>query len=287
MIQAGYTYVFATYTAAHGPHTKLREFVKQFNEAARKMKSGRAWQTFAARWAVRHSIRTVEVTDDVPSADERSGWHYHCHIVIFLEKQYLTEKEAKKMKSEMADMWLHALDRVGLSASRANGVDVDLPRIPVGASGTEAIKPLAQYVCKNIAWEMTAQATKVGAMERRISIWAMQRQALTTHPELLPRLEEYIRAMRGIAWMTWTQGLRHFVGLSDISDAELLEGAAATPIYTLTQADLTAVSRQGGQRKLLDAAEAGGVEGIKAALTAAHAGYDILTGDPWRPPDDG
>jgi len=286
MIQEGFTYVSATLTAAHGPCTKLHEFIKQFNDAARKMKSGRAWQAFAGRWAVRYSIRTVDTTDDAPGTDPaaRSGWHYHFHIIFFLEKHHLTENEAQKMESELADMWINALGRVGLSASRANGVAVDLPHLSVGVSGADAIKPLAQYVAKNVAWEMTGQDTKIGRMDRRISIWGMQRLALTSHPELLPRLDEYIRAMRGIAWMTWTQGLKHFVGLDELSDAELLEGAVATPIYTLTQADLTAVARQAGQRKLLEAAEAGGLEGIRAALAAAHAGHDILIGEPWLPP---
>ena len=40
---------------------------------------------------------------------------------------------------------------------------------------------------------------------------------------------------------------------------------------------------KGGQRKMLAVAEARGLQGIRDGLAAAHAGYDILTGEAWVP----
>jgi len=130
LIEEGHTYILLTLTTSHTVADDLRELASLFQAACRAIKAGRRWQDLARTWAIRHSIRIIEVTDDIPDADpaECTGWHYHCHIIIFLERPPLTAKEGRAIEADLSNMWLRALDRVGLSASRAHGCRVDIPR---------------------------------------------------------------------------------------------------------------------------------------------------------------
>jgi len=124
-----------------------------------------------------------------------------------------------------------------------------------------------------------------------MSVWRLQYLALTAklddpdRARLIARYGEYVRAVRGLSWMRWTPGLRAWVGLTEMTDADIMRGQAGSPVRDLSASDLRAVAFQGGQAKLIDAADAGGAEGIDLGLQAAHAGHDIMTGEPWRPPE--
>lgn len=281
MLEEGFTFVFGTFTAHHTSKTDLPVFRKQFNAAKRHMKSGAGWQKFSHKWGLRHSIGTIEVTDDHPDTPtyQRSGWHFHGHTIFFLERQALSAEKVREFENELARLWLHALHREGLTASEAHGCKIEAPRTRAGAVKDSALRGLAAYVSKLAAWELTGQDTKEGRRERRISSWTLQKLALTKKPELLPRYAEYMAGVRGISFMQWSRGLKAFVGLTDIDDAELLHGHEGTLLYELTLADLHAVASQGGQFKLLRLAEERGVEGILAGLAAAYAGCDIVTGE--------
>ena len=62
---------------------------------------------------------------------------------------------------------------------------------------------------------------------RRISVWELQAAALTDRPDLLPRYAEYMRAIKGVNWLRWSQGLRQFCGIVEESDKEILERGEA------------------------------------------------------------
>ena len=113
-----------------------------------------------------------------------------------------------------------------------------------------------------------------------MSVWQLQEAALTTSPELLPRYRQYMRAVKGLNWLRWSQGLKAFCGITDITDEELLKGDQGDEtIFEFTDSEFKFIWRQAGQGKILDAADRDGAAGVAKALEAAMANCDIDTGE--------
>jgi len=288
LLKNGYSFFFATFTAQHTLITPVGNSIKKTNAAFRALKSGRVWQNLKSQYAIEHQIKVVETTVDKPDSKKKTGFHYHLHVLFFIKRNPLNEEEAKNLSYKLKKMWIHELKKVGLTASLERGCVIEIPKTRKGKiTSSDMLKKLAKYVSKNIAFEMTHSQTKDGddgEKDRRMSIWELQRLALTSHPELLRQYAEYMRAVKGVAWMTWSRGLKQLVGLQEKDDEEMLQGKEAIHIYTMSSQELRAVADQGGQRKLIMAADAGGLEAIKAGIAAALSGCDIATGEPWRPP---
>ena len=288
MLQRGFTFVFLTFTAAHeDAGASLFDFILRFNAALRHMKSGKRWQTFSKKWDFRHSIKTVETTDDAPHipAKVRSGWHYHSHILAFLERPPLSKAEAAEMESKLAKMWLDSLAGVALQASREHGCRLDMPRTKFDGTidNSESLKKLARYVTKTVGFEMTGYS-KSGKTSRRITIWELQSLALTTNQELLSRYADYVRAIMGVHFIQWSPGLKQFTGIKEVADSDIMRGEAETHLCYIEDEDMAKVAKQGGQKKLLVRAACEGDAGIRAGLRAARLECDIETGEFLIPP---
>ena len=288
MIRAGYSFVFVTYTARHGVMTDFHGFVKAFQAAQRKMKSGKAWQTLKTQYGLRFAMRTVEVTDDNPTMmGPRSGFHFHAHTVMWLDHAVLTSDEGARLEAEIGRLWRAALTKVGLEASEERGVVLELPRIKGGVlDKTEAMQGVVHYLCKRFSDEMTGDLRKSGQAGRRISIWELLRMAAETKSrKLWRRWQTYAEAMKGVSFLQLTPGLRDFCGLGrEKTDEELLQGIAGEPVRTLTSEEFFWVVKQGGQGKLLRKADEAGLAGIEQGLKAAREGFDIETGEELEPP---
>ena len=110
----------------------------------------------------------------------------------------------------------------------------------------------------------------------------MQEAALTDRPDLLPRYGEYMKAVKGLAWLSWSPGLRSFCGLDEEkTDKQITEeGTIGQEIVRqFTDKQFRGVARFGQQGKLIDAADAGGKAGIAGALDTLKKGCDIETGE--------
>lgn len=289
MLAHGFQVAMLTQTASHSRKTSLVDFVARFQAAQRDLKEHRQYKQWQKNTGAKFTIRAVETTDDNPDHSGKSGWHFHSHTLIFFERpRAFTKREAEKFTKMFQEMWVKALAGVGLSGSLERAARVDLPRANEkldaarGEGNSESVNNLCAYVSKAFGWEVSGGRNKKGRdAGRRISVWELQAAALTDRPDLLKRYGEYMRAIKGVNWLRWSQGLRQFCGIVEESDKEIVERGEAgeETIWAFSNADFSFVWRQGGQGKILDAADRDGREGIAEAMRAAMEGFDIETGE--------
>jgi len=290
MLAHGFQVAMITQTASHNRETSLIDFVARFQAAQRDMRMHKSFRAWQKKTGAKFTIRAVETTDDNPDhGGKRSGWHFHSHTLVFFERnRAFTELEAAHFTELFQKMWVKALAGVGLEGSLERAAQVDLPRANEkldGARATEnaeSVRNLCAYISKAFGWEVSGSRNKKGREAgRRISVWELQAAALTDRPDLLPRYAEYMRAIKGVNWLRWSQGLRHFCGIVEESDKEIMERGEAgeETVWTFTNADFAFVWRQGGQGKILDAADRAGASGIAEAMRAAMENCDIETGE--------
>ena len=289
MLQNGFQVALITQTASHSRKTSLVDFVSRFQEAQRDMRMHKAYRTWKKNTGAKFTIRAIETTDDNPDTGGRkTGWHFHSHTIVFFERdKAFTKREAEKFSKQFQKMWVKALAGVGLEGSLEHAARVDLPRAAEKLDATretqnvEDVQKLCAYISKAFGWEVAGSRNKKGREAgRRISVWELQEAALTDKPALLPRYGEYMKAVKGLHWLQFSQGLKAFCGLPEIKDKELMEqGEKGEFVYWFSNENFKHIWRQAGQGKLLDIADREGRDGIEKAMFAAMNNCDIETGE--------
>ena len=290
LLAHGFQVAMVTQTASHNRATSLYDFIQRFQAAQHDMKKNRAYRTWQKKTGARFTIRAVETTDDnFDYNGKKTGWHFHSHTLVFFERdKAFTEQEAKHFTELFQRIWLKALEGVGLSGSLERAADVTLPRAndlldTARESGSdESIMNLCAYVSKAFGWEVAGGRSKKGRGEkdRRISVWELQEAALTNRPDLFWRYAEYMRAVKGLNWLRWSQGLKDFCGIKEVSDAKLMEGEEGDQVvWEFTNASFKKIWAGGYQGKLIEVADAGGVNALEMAITAIYLDCDPDTGE--------
>lgn len=285
LLAHGFRVGMVTQTASHGEHTSLYDFVQRFQAAQRDMKGTREYQAWQKQYGMKYTIRAVEVTDDNPEFDfsgegkRRSGWHFHSHTILFFERAtHFTDEEVTAFSEEFQKLWVKALAGVGLGGSLERAAVFSVPE---GASEADGQAALSRYVAKGFGWEISGGRMKSGRDgDRRISAWQLQALALTSRPDLLPRYADYMGAVRGLNWLRWSQGLKKFCGIDEVSDEKLMKGEAGEDlVWDFDEGDFFHIVRQAAQGRLLDVADTDGEDGIERAIRAAKRGCDVVTGE--------
>lgn len=291
MINNGYSFVFQTLTAPHDFKTDPKVFIKQFQEANRELKKTRSWKLFSDRWQLKHYIRAVEVTDDHPDSKKKSGIHFHSHSIIFMKRKFLTELETKQFKDELSRLWVRALLKVGLiteddrEKTLIHGTDVQRPRVKNQGelSDPVLIKKLIEYVCKGAAFEMSPGTIsgKEGRKKDRISHWELMKMALLERQHLQPRLFHIMTALKGIAHLYFSNGLKDLCLVDDVSDEKIMKGKKDSLLLsfnTKESQELWKTIKRGGQQKpVLVAIDEGSDPHF--AVQVAGSGCSPLTGE--------
>lgn len=272
LLEHDFSVAMLTQTASHSRATSLEDFVGRFQAAQKDMKAHRQYKKWLAETHAKFSIRSVETTDDNPDVRGRkSGWHFHAHTLIFFENRMFTEQEIQHYTRWIQKLWVNALAGVGLSGSMERAARLDMPRASElledarKEGRVDDIKKLCSYVSKAFGYEVSGGRNKKGREEgRRISVWELQDAALTDRPELLPRYGEYMRAVKGLAWLSWSPGLKSFCGIDEETDKEVLERGEEGDevVWRFSNADFMFVWRWGAQGIIIDAADEGGRDGI-------------------------
>lgn len=289
LLSHGFQIAMITQTASHNSKTSLVDFIARFQAAQHDLKKMRQYKKWMVETGGRFTIRSIEVTDDKPDyAGRKTGWHYHTHSLFFFEREKaFTEDEARKYSKFFQQLWIKALNGVGLSGCIERAAVVSLPKAndlldDVRESGNSAsLDALCLYISKAFSWEVSGSRNKEGKDEdRRVSIWEIQKAALTDKPELLYRYAEYMRAVKGINWLRWSPGLKSFCGIDEKTDEEIMRGEEGDEIiYEFTNKSFKIVWQQAAQSKILDIADKGGQEALKQAVRALVSGCDPDTGE--------
>ncbi|MYL85369.1 protein rep [Desulfovibrio aerotolerans] len=254
MLELKYSYAFATFTASHKYTDSLYDFIERFQEAQRKLKQGKAYRAFRDKWHLKHSIRTAEVTLDHPDSKKKSGWHWHSHVIMFLRRPLLSQVEAEQMQAELSTLWTKACARFGLVADAKHGLDIERPHFKskngvVYLDEKNAIK-LADYAAKKVSFEASPSPNvKLGRKSDRITSFELIGMVtLGKRHDLMPKLAEFMTAIKGRRSIYLSRGLADLVGLNEQEDAEVVEGKIGAVVYTFDDDEWSKFSRRGKTR---------------------------------------
>lgn len=165
--------------------------------------------------------RVVEVTHG------KNGWHVHIHALMFL-KGGTRIQDAQRLGDSMFGRWLPALTRRGFTApSLRHGVDVRM------ITGGDASK-LGDYFNKAVyagavdkdkaGWEIAGGTHKMGRKENRTPFQILEDVVANGDEADLALWHEWERGSRGRRQLTWSIGLRDFLGLNEErTDEEIAE----------------------------------------------------------------
>lgn len=286
MLELSYSYVFATFTASHKYTDSLNDFIERFQEAQRKLKQGRMYKLFSIRWNLEHQIRTAEVTLDHPDSRKKTGWHWHAHVIVFLNRPLLSQEEADRMEAELATLWSKACDKVGLFADKEHGLKIERPHYKtwegvIYLDAENAVR-LADYAAKKVSLEASPSPNiKTGRKSERISSWEMI-ALVTLHKrnDLIPKLSEFLVAIKGRRSMYLSRGLAALTGLDELEDEKIVQGQNGdTVVYAFGDREWEGFSRRGKTRAAMHRLDDGmPVKTVVEAYTANRISSRELIG---------
>lgn len=211
-----YMVFMVTLTARHNIQSRLKSFRHKFKLAHDDWNGNGTMYRLRKKHRIRYTIKSVEVTYG------DNGWHYHYHILMFIEKKYmlqLDDSALEMMTDKMRESWVYQLNKHGLSAVGEHALNVQahgnvtekyLTKLGVGLDDTT-----------DASYEMTGNQTK----DKSVTVWSILSKARRGYQagdgmrNKWSRLySQYCVAMMGQAWITWTPKFKDLVGINDIDD---------------------------------------------------------------------
>jgi hypothetical protein len=186
--------VMVTLTASHNAHTRLAEFKDAFKSAYQHFTNRRKWRNFKQIFGVQHHIANVEVTHGV------NGWHYHKHLLLFLDKTVLSQANPyEKIQEFLSNDWLDCLQKQDLQ-----GLDGIALKVSTHANiGEHYLSKLGlSTVAGDLAYEITGQSNK----ESR-TVFDLLRHSYYGDKLATALYLEFARVMTGENFITCSHGL--------------------------------------------------------------------------------
>jgi hypothetical protein len=215
--------LFGTFTLRHTAAVRLDPLWRSLRYAWEGvLRDGTVRRTLAALGHIGY-VLTCEITDG------ENGWHPHLHALLCFDRRLLAV-EIERLSAALIKAWCRAASRDGLDALE-HVQDVR----PV--TGSNLAEKLSDYLTKStfdasgVAWEMTSTQTKgVGAVGKTRPVWELLHEVIRTgDADALDRWHEYERASKGKRSLTWSKGLRTWVGLrTEATDDVIVSTAVGT-----------------------------------------------------------
>jgi len=213
--QKGHLPVMIALTARHNMGMALADFMKSFKRAWERFNSGRIWRRFKKKYGIVHSIANREVTYG------EFGWHYHMHLLFFLDFDIVRESDETELQATMEKFWLSCLEKEGLEG---------LPEIALHVSANHKVGET--YLTKigitisekdgKLEYEMTSSDTKKGK-----SIWDVLRHAYYGDERSADLYLEFVQAMSDTNFLTFSHGFSDLLADIELPAADASEAAAA------------------------------------------------------------
>ena len=240
-----YELVMFTFTMPHSKRDMLKDLIKQLNSAYSYINRHRAYKEILESLGnhLKSSdgqkccgkIKSIEIMYGA------HGWHPHIHLVVIVDK----DAPVLQYKEEISELWLKALQSVGVAKSSRSAEDVRKhgftitknpdPRyvakeMSANIGGSNGSKKLASAKkSSDIAKEMTGQNNKTGRADGSITpfdILLKQIENLNDMKKFNKYLLlwiEYVCATFQLKKITWSPGLKAFFGIGEKSDEEILD----------------------------------------------------------------
>jgi hypothetical protein len=232
--------VMVALTARHHAGMALADFMSKFKRAWERFNSGRIWKRFKKKYKIDHHIANREVTYG------DCGWHYHMHLLLFLDFVALKESEEASLQKAMETFWLHCLELEGLEG---------LPEIAVHVSGHGKVGET--YLTKigivinqkdgKLEYEMTSSDTKKGR-----SIWDILRHSYYGDEKSSALYIEFVEAMSDTNFLTFSHGFGDL--LAEIELPAIEEGTPTKAWAEISPYWWKIVRRCGAMGKFLEEA---------------------------------
>jgi len=218
MTEAGNVAIMVTNTARHGHEYTLKIFKDKFKAAHRRFVQSRRWRGLKAQFNIQHSIKAVEGTWGI-----ENGWHYHQHAILFLSADALkvAGDEAFQLWIEEArQLWLECLQKEGLDGIGEIAFDVQADH---EIKKTYLAKLGLQEETASLDHELSAGHNKTSGGAK---IWQLLEKSWQGDSQASALYQEWVEAMSGDNWITFSHGLKALVGLDEITDedASLFDG---------------------------------------------------------------
>lgn len=214
---------FLTLTLRHSKDQPLKEIWDVISYAWRGITQGAAWRGGArnlgdkTRFGIAHWLRSTEVTIG------KSGWHVHCHVLLFLEKK-LDEKDRNFLESRLFERWAKAAVRKGFkSPTRKNGIRIEEAVRKGDAASMGAY--MTKGSVSSIGQEIARGQQKRGRSESRTPFQILADLGDRTNenrPRDLALWREWEKGSLGRRQMAWSKGAKESLGVLALKDEDLL-----------------------------------------------------------------
>lgn len=238
---SGLVPIMVTLTASHHKGMKLSDFVTDFKNAWRKFSSGSVWRRFKQRYSIEHWINAREVTRD---AITDNGWHYHQHILMFLDASTVAAADdIKQIDADFTEQWLICLNKNNLTGLAERACDVRAGE-NVGAKYLTKLG-LTENAKGKLDYEMT------GSENKGRNIWDILEDAAFGDIEAEYLYLEYVKTMSGENWITTSHGLTDLVKDIQLPTDEDFEPDKLYLWYWISQENWNIVTRNNAVGELL------------------------------------
>lgn len=213
MTEAGNVAIMVTNTARHNAGDALKPFKNKFKQAHRYFVQSTRWKDLKAKFGIEHSIKAVEGTWGL-----ENGWHYHQHSILFLKADLLQQFSPVVFSVWIITaraLWLECLQKVGLDGIGEIAFDVqaehDVKKQYLAKLGLEA-------ETANLDYELSAGHNKTSGGAK---IWQILERSWQGDKQASELYKEWVEAMSGDKWITFSHGLKDLCGISEASDDDL------------------------------------------------------------------
>jgi hypothetical protein len=187
------------------------------------------------RFGVVHFVKAVEVTYG------ENGWHVHLHVIFFTSKR-LSADERESLRGRLYSRWAKQALRMGLEApsyKRAVRIDDACDGGETGALGAY----LAKGQIGGLARELANGTGKRGRGKKsRTPFQILADLGEEETPEDLALWHEWEKESSGRRQIAWSRGAKDDLGISDMTDEELL--AEDEVDFNKTAVDLVRICHQ-------------------------------------------
>lgn len=238
MFNKGYRWLFVTFTAPHDLNDNPDKQIKNFQNASRKLHSGSWWVKFCEKWGYKGQIKATELTDDNPSSKNKSGCHWHHHVIMFFDKDKISTPDSILILSdELQKRWAEAIIKEGIcDCDKFDDLYFYGCKVVFPDSHKDIGIQASKYASKGAALEISpAIFSKNGRLPDRISHWELMALAFTVRPDLIPRAILVMQALKGRSWLRWSPGLKKFCGIGEKSDEDLLHDEGSEVVFNFDE----------------------------------------------------
>jgi len=199
-------------TASHSREMSLTYSKSTFKDAWDSFNAHRQWKKFKRKFKVRYVITNVDIT-----WTPANGWHYHKHLLLFLDRDGIDLAEAfLAADALLTDVWQQQLENNERQADSEHGLFVS----ERGKSATDYIAKIGITIQDNgkLHFEMTSSKTK-----NSYTVWDLLTASLEGSIWARKLYIEYVVSMSGDNWITHGRGKTNMKKLVEDYELEGIE----------------------------------------------------------------